>query len=460
VDPDVLVVGDSIITMNPRREILRRGAVAIRGGEIVAVDRADELRARWPHVAVTGDERAVITPGFVNAHHHLTGDRLLRSAIPDNLPPGAAVFDWVVPVHAGHSPADDELSATLSCAEQVEHGITTIIEAGTVAHPDRVAAGMRRVGVRGTVGTWGWDVGDGPYVASAAEVLARQADVVDRHAHDPLVRGWVTLVGHDLMTDELLVGASELARSRGVGLTFHISPHAADPAAYVARTGRRPLVHFARLGALGPHVLLAHAVHLDDAEFGAILSSRTAVAYAPGGYLPLGQGVGAHGRPGGLALAGGRVALACDSENAGDATDPLLVAALAAGIAKDQSLDPTRFGAHETLELATIRGAEAVGLGAQIGSLEPGKRADLVVHDTAALVWTPRSADPVLQLVWSARATTVRDVLVDGRPVVQAGRCVTVAVEELAKEAAAASAALLGRAGIHPTSRWPVRTGE
>lgn len=454
--PDLLVVGHDVITMNARREILRHGAVAVRSGVITAIGKADDLRARWPGVPVLGDDDAVVTPGFVNAHHHLTGDRLIRSTIPDDLPPGESIFTWVVPVHAAHSPDDDELSATLSAAEQVENGITTIVEAGTVAHPTRVATALRHVGVRGTVGTWGWDVEDGPYAAPAAEVLERQAALLDEQAGDPLVQGWVTLVGHDLMSDELLQGASELARNRGTGLTFHISPHAGDPASYLARTGHRPLVHFDRLGALGPHVLLAHAVHLDDAEVEVLIRTRTAVAYTPWAYLRLGQGVGRAGRHAEIARAGARVALGCDSENAGDTPDPLRTAALAAGIAKDQLADPTRFGAHDAFELATIRGAEAIGMADRIGSLEVGKRADLVVHDTSGLAWTPRSADPVLQLVWSADGRGVRDVLVDGRVVVREGRCVTVDHAALRAAAAEAAPALLARAGVHPPSRWPI----
>jgi 5-methylthioadenosine/S-adenosylhomocysteine deaminase len=451
-----LVLGHDVVTMNSRREIIRHGAVAVRAGEIVAVGKAAELRARWPDAEQLGDADAVVTPGFVNAHHHLTGDRLVRSAIPDDLAPGESIFTWVVPIHAAHSPDDDELTATLSATEQVENGFTTIIEAGTVAHPDRVAAGLRHVGVRGTVGTWGWDAEDAPFAAPAAEVLARQADVVARHRDDPLVRGWVTLVGHDLMSDELLAGASALARDNAVGITFHISPHTGDASSYLARTGLRPLVHFERLGALGPHVLLAHAVHLDDTEVDIVLRTRTAIAYTPWAYLRLGQGVSAAGRHAELALAGGRIALGCDSENAGDAVDPLRVMALAAGIAKDQVPDPTRFGAHDALELATIRGAEAVGMADRIGSLEPGKRADIVVHDTSSISWTPRSADPVLQLVWAADGRGVREVLVDGRLVVRAGRCVTVDHAGLRAAAADAAPALLARAGITPPSRWPI----
>jgi 5-methylthioadenosine/S-adenosylhomocysteine deaminase len=453
----LLVIGHDVITMNARRDIIRNGAVAVDGTTIIAVDKAEVLSARFPDADILGDTHAVVTPGFINAHQHLTGDRLMRSAIPDDLASGASIFEWAVPIHAAHTGDDDELSATLSAVEQVGNGITTIVEAGTVAHPDRVAAALRNVGVRGAIGTWGWDVGDGPFVAPAAEVLDRQRALVALLHGDELVAGWITLVGHDSMSDELLAGASALARELHTGLTFHISPSPSDAVAYLARCGARPLVHFDRLGALGPHVLLAHAVHLDDAECEIVLRTQTAIAYTPWAYLRLGQGVSEHGRHGELHRRGVRIALGCDSENAADALDPLRVAALAAGIAKDQTLDPTSFGAHDALEMLTIVGAEAVGMADRIGSLEPGKRADIVVHDTSGPHWAPRSADPVLQLVWASDGRSVRDVVVDGHVVVREWRCTTVDLDALRDAAHDAAGRLLRRAGIDPPSRWPVR---
>jgi 5-methylthioadenosine/S-adenosylhomocysteine deaminase len=453
----LLVIGHDVVTMDARREIIRDGAVAIEGSTIVAVDKAAVLRERFAGADVLGDGRAVVTPGFVNAHQHLTGDRLIHSGIPDDLPPGASIFEWAVPVHAQHTADDDELSATLSCLEQVGNGITTVVEAGTVAHPDRVAAAMRRVGMRGAVGMWGWDVDDGPFVAPVDEVIARQRALVERLRADELVDGWVTLVGHDLMSDALIVAASDLARELHTHLTFHISPSPSDAVAYLSRVGARPLAHFDRLGALGEHVLLAHAVHLDDTECDIVLRSRAAIAYTPWAYLRLGQGVTGHGRHGELHRRGARIALGCDSENASDALDPLRVAALAAGIAKDQTLDPTSFGAHDALEMLTIRGAEAIGMADRIGSLEPGKRADVVVHDTTGAHWITRSADPVLQLVWASDGRSVRDVVVDGRVVVRDGRCTTVDIDALRDAAADAAGRLCRRAGINPRPRWPVR---
>ena len=268
------------------------------------------------------------------------------------------------------------------------------------------------------------------------------------------MEGWVTLVGHDLASDELLTGASDLARERGVGLTMHMSPTSSDPERYLERTGRRPLVHLDELGVLGPHLLIAHGVWLDDAEIDLVLSTETAIAYCPWAYLRLGQGVVHHGRHAEIVERGGRVALGCDASNAGDALDLLRTAALAAGIARDSREDPERFGAHVAFELATIAGAEAIGMADRVGSLEVGKQADVVVHDTKSISWVPRG-ETVLQLVWGTDGRSVRDVLVAGRTVVRDGVCTTVDVAGLHQQAADAQRSLLDRAGLEIPHLWP-----
>jgi 5-methylthioadenosine/S-adenosylhomocysteine deaminase len=210
---DLVVRAGLVVTMDDERRVVADGAVAVTGDRITAVGRAaDVLAAAGPGVPVHHVADGWVTPGLVDAHQHLTGDRLVRSSIPDDLAAGEAIFSWAVPVHAHHSPDDDELSATLAAVEAAGNGVTTIVEAGTVAHPERVAAGLAAVGVRGTVGTWGWDADGVPFAAPADEVLDRQRAVLDRFPPGGLVSGWVTLVGHDLMSDELLVGAS---RRRG-----------------------------------------------------------------------------------------------------------------------------------------------------------------------------------------------------------------------------------------------------
>jgi 5-methylthioadenosine/S-adenosylhomocysteine deaminase len=396
----------------------------------------------------------VVTPGLVNAHQHITGDPLARSCTPDDLEPGRSIFEWSVPLHASHTGDDDELCAQLTSAESALNGVTTIVEAGTIAFPGRVAEGIRRVGVRATIGTWGWDIDAAPFAAPAAEVLDRQRAVLDALPPGGSVTGWVTLVGHGLASDELLTGAATLARERGVGMTMHLSPTSSDPEVYLARCGRRPVVHLDALGVLGRHLLLAHGVWFDDDEVELVLASGTAIANCPWAYLRHGQGTSGHGRHAEMFVRGGRIALGCDATNAGDQFDILRAAALTAGLAKDVRADPTWFGAHEAFEMATIRGAEALGMSAEIGSLETGKFADVVIHDATAPAWNPRG-ETAMQLVWSADGRTVRDVFVGGRDIVRDGRCVTVDLAALHREAAVAAPALFGRAGIALQHRWP-----
>jgi 5-methylthioadenosine/S-adenosylhomocysteine deaminase len=451
--PLIIANGD-VVTMNPSRDVLIGGSVLVDGSAIAAVGSTSALRAAHPDATIVDATGCVVTPGMINAHQHLTGGPLARSCVPDLLAPGESIFEWSVPIHAAHSPDDDEMSAALCAVECVQNGVTTVVEAGTVAHPDRVVTGLQAVGIRGTIGVWGWDIEVGPFAAPFDEVLDRQRAVLSAHPRGGLVEGWVTLVGHDLASDDLLAGASDLARQAGVNMTMHLSPTSSDPQRYLARTGRRPVVHLHHLGVLGPHLLLAHGVWFDDDEIELVLSSRTAIAYCPWAYLRLGQGVTRAGRHAEIVERGGRVALGCDASNAGDVTDILRAAAAAAGIARDTRVDPTRFGAHEAFELATIAGAEAIGMADRIGSLEPGKQADVVVHRASGWGWAPRG-DVGLQLVWGTDGRSVRDVFVAGRQVVRDGQCVTVDTHTLWHEADAAQQSLLRRAGIVVPHRWP-----
>ncbi|MCP9213219.1 amidohydrolase family protein [Streptomyces sp. NEAU-Y11] len=450
---DLLIVGGDIVTMDAARRVLPRATVAVSGNSIAALGTAEDLRARYPHAREIDASGCVVIPGLIDTHQHTTVDPLVRSTIPDHLGSHESIFDWIVPLHAHADGDDDELAATITAVECLSRGITTVLEPGTVAYPERVAAGLGAAGIRARVGGWGWDAKGVPFGAPADEVLARQDDIVRSLPTTGPVTGWVTLVGHDLVSDELFAGAASLAERLDVGLTWHISPGPADIEAYALRCGRRPVVHFRELGVLGPRLLLGHAVWLDDTEVEAILQTSTAVAVCPGAYLRLAQGYARASRHAELVRRGGRVALGCDSHNAGDAPDVLLAAYLFAGLERDRGRpDPVR--AEQAFALATIDGARAIGLGERIGSLEVGKAADIVVLDARDPAWIPRG-DLARQLVWGHVSRTVRDVLVDGRVVVRDRRPTGVDLEAVAAAAAERSGALLRRAAITPRPAWP-----
>ena len=222
---DLLVAGDWVLTMDRARTMIRDGAVAVDDGRIVDVGPADELQRRWRPAYRLGGADRLVMPGLVNAHQHLTGDRLARSTIPDTISSHQAIFDWAVPLHAAHTPADEELSATLGLVDAATKGVTFTVEAGTVGHPERVLAAFDRVGVGGTLGTWGSDSDGLPFAGDVAAVLDRQRHVLDLTAGHPRVAGWVTLVGHDLMSDELVVTASRAASAAGTALDLSPVAH-------------------------------------------------------------------------------------------------------------------------------------------------------------------------------------------------------------------------------------------
>ncbi len=423
------MIQGEIVTMDKSRRAIRDGAVVSVDGRIEFVGGVAEAVERHPLATVLGGPSSIVTPGLINAHQHLTGDRLIRSCIPEDIDSDESIFSWAVPVHAEHTPDDDELTATLGAAEAVLNGVTTIIEAGTVAYVDRVADALRNIGLRARIGRWGWDIDDAPHAAPTEVVLDRQREVLELLPVGGLVEGGVTLVGHDLMSDALVSGAADLARERGVGMTMHISPHRRDPQSYLDRVGVRPIVHFEKLGVLGRHLLLAHAVHLDAQEAELVVGSGSAVATCPWAYLRLAQGFQAHHRHDWIRSNGGRLALGTDSENAGDAIDILRAASLFVGLVRDRSEDHLSMTSADGFALATVDGAEAVGLGDTVGSLEVGKRADIVVHDATRLELTPRGTDPVRQLVWASDGRSVVDVVIDGRVVVRDRRVTTIDLE-------------------------------
>lgn len=450
---DLLVVGGDIVTMDEERRVVSDATIAVADGTIAAIGTASELRARFPGAAELDVSECIVVPGMLNAHQHTTADPLVRSMIPDDIRAQQSIFDWIVPLHAALTGDDDELSATITAIDSLLRGVTTVLEPGTVAHPLRVAEGLANAGIRGRVGQWAWDVDDMPFSAPVGETLARQEETVKALPVGNLVTGWVTLVGHDLASDELFAGAAALAERLDVGMTMHISPGPGDIETYASRSGQRPVKHLERLGVLSPRLLLGHAVWLDDAELEAILASDTAVASCPGAYLRLAQGYARAGRHGELVRRGGRLALGCDAHNAGDVPDVLRAAWLLIALEHDRDREePLR--ADEAFALATIDGFRAVGMGELAGSIETGKAADLVVLDTRDIAWIPRG-DIARQLVWGAAASSVRDVLVAGRLTVRDRTVLGVDVDAMRIEAAKRSAALLRRAGIDVPHRWP-----
>ena len=456
---DVLIRAGHVVTMNPRRDIIRHGAVAVRGTDIVAVGKEADLAARYEAAQVAGGDRFVATPGMVNSHIHITGEPLTRGYVPDDITFEENVFGWLCPLYATYTAADERLSAQLAATEMLRSGTTCFLEAGTVRFLDDVVDGLVEVGIRGRVGRWVWDLPPEPdvYRQNTDEAIANLQAVLERHASvaGGRIAGHVILVGHNTSSDPLWRAAREIATEAGVGFSFHMSPAQMDPDSFLAEFGHRPIVHLAELGVLDTDVAITHCVRLDDGEVGILAETGASVAHCPTTALKVAYGVTQVGKMPEMMAAGVNVSIGTDGNNASNYSDLMRATYLVAGIFKDARCDPQMFPAEMAYEMATLGGARAVQAADEIGSLEAGKKADVVLHDTDRPEWRPL-LNVMNQLVWSADGRGVHSVWVDGAQVVDGGHMTTIDEERLWAESQSAGEAICARSGLPDKSKFPM----
>jgi len=456
---ETIIHGWQVVTMNETRDIIRDGAVAIDAGRIVAVDKADVIDAEYEAERVIGGDRFVVTPGMINGHIHITGEPLTRGYVPDDTPFVENVFMWLCPLYAVHTADEERLSAQLAAVEMLKSGTTAFLEAGTIRFLDDVMEALDEIGIRGRVSRWVWDLPPEPSVYQqgtddAIGHLERQLDEYPA-GPDDRVGAWSTLVGHTTCSDPLWKAARDLATDRGVGMSFHMSPAMLDPDGFIEEFGQRPMVHLAELGVLADDVAMTHCVQVDDREVGIIAEHGAHVVHCPTTALKVSYGVTQVGKMPEMAMAGINVAIGTDGNNAANYSDMMRATYLVAGLFKDARQDPQMFPAETAYEMATLGGAKALRMDDHIGSLEVGKHADIVLHDTERPEWRPL-LNVMNQLVWSADGRGVHTVVVDGRTVVEDGRMVTVDEQRLYAAAQQAGEAITTRSGLPDKAKFPV----
>ena len=457
---DLLIRHAWLVTMDDQRRIYRDGAIAILGDRIWDVGPSAEVEARVAARETIEGARFVVTPGFVNCHIHVTGEPITRGYIPDDTDWRANVFDWLIPTYLAQSPEEERLSAQFAALEMLRTGTTCFVEAGTILDLAAVHDGLAEIGIRGRFGQWLQDRAFAPgedQAALTAEAIGKMERELDRYpVHgDPLLAAWPCLVGHNTATDDLWRAATALARERGAGVSAHMSPDPADPDFYLASTGRRPVAHLSAIGALGPHLSLTHAIHLDHAEVALLAETGTSVTHCPMTAMKGAYGASSAGLFPEMAAAGVNIQLGTDGHNNGNAADMMRAMYVTAGLFKDARRDASLFSAYRVLECATLNGARGARLGHAIGALVPGMKADFVLHDRERPEWVPL-LNVVNQLVYSADGRGVHSVWVDGRRVVADYRSTLIDEERLLARIEEAGSALVARAGKSVPCAWPV----
>jgi cytosine/adenosine deaminase-related metal-dependent hydrolase len=398
---------------------LRDAAVAIEGGTIAAVRSFSELRTKHPDAEVVGDGTGVVTPGFVNAHTHLS--EALATGIGSELRLEQWGAEIVGPLGAVLTEEDAREGTRLRAVELLLSGVTTVNDMFVHYNPDAMASlgvvqGLREAGLRGVVSFGAEDVTGW---AGVDRILAEH-DALAEAAGD-LVSfryGIGTLLGQ---TDELLADGIAHAAERGWAVHTHLHETREELATSLERWGERPIAHADRLGLLDLPVIAGHAVWVDEPEIGLLSERGVAVAHKPVANAILGSGVAPVSR---MLAAGIPLGIGTDGAASNDSQNMLEAIKWASLMQKAHHLDAAIIDARAVLELATIGGARAFGIDERVGSLEPGKAADLVLFQDAVDVGVLH--DPAGQVVYGASPRAVADVFVDGRRVVRDHRCLTV----------------------------------
>jgi 5-methylthioadenosine/S-adenosylhomocysteine deaminase len=452
----ILVEHGTIITVDAERRILTDGSVLIDGAEILQVGPARDVRPPRVPDRVIDARRMVVTPGFVDTHVHLS-EHLNRGLLLDDIPVDRYLPDWLIPLYSVMTAEDEEHAALLAGIEMIRTGTTTFCEAGTLFEPAAVATAVERLGMRAILGRWTWDLESGParMRQSTREALRANEAMLEQvnrsiGGRGGLVAAWPLLLGFGTCSEELIRGAQALADRHGVGWgMMHLASHPSR------KTGDRlPLATLDGWGVLGPSAKLSHMVYLDDADIALLARRGVKISHCPTAGLKHTKGLAAHARVPEMIARGVCVSLGGDSGNGSNHFDMLRMMYLAATIYKDARLDVTVMPPETVLEMATIRGAEALLMERRIGSLEPGKHADLVLYDRDQPEWRPL-LNPLNNLVYAATGSSVRSVVIDGRLVLDDGRITTVDERAIYERVEVLAREQVRRAGLTIESKWP-----
>jgi 5-methylthioadenosine/S-adenosylhomocysteine deaminase len=436
---DLVIEAGAVVTMDPAERVLAPGWLAVRDGSIAALGKGSPPRAQAVRELAAPD--AIALPGIVNAHTHLF--QVLIRDLYDGLP----FNDWLrgnYHVGLAMDAGDWRASAMLGAAESLLAGVTTVVD-HQFLHDDTdwseaIIDGAGATGIRLALARTAMDAG-ALAPAQALEDEATALGAVDRllDAHrDRIEAGMLRILGGGTTpgvspSGALTAAAARHARRRGIGLSVHVAEARTVVEAVRSSTGIDGVVRWLEsIDALQPGMIAAHAVHVDADEIAALARHGVAVAHNPVSNLFLGDGIA----PAAAMLdAGVVVALGTDGASSNGSQDPWENLKTAVLLSRVRSADSRWLTPRDGLRMATINGARALAMERVMGSLEVGKRADIVVVEAAHAPHAVGTHDPVSHLVYAARAADVRTVVVDGRIVVDEGQLVTVDQVALLAEA-------------------------
>ena len=394
------------VPVEPAGAVLEEHAVAVRGGKIESILPAAEARARYPGVRERLLPDHVLLPGLVNAHTHAA--MTLMRGLADDLALMRWLEEHIWPAEAKHVSREFVRDGTLlACAEMLRGGVTCFND--MYMFPEAAWEAASAAGMRAALGIIVLEFPT-PYASDPDDYLRKGLALRDRLRGEPLASFCLAPHAPYTVSDASFRKIGVLAAELDLPVHVHLHETDEEIARSVAEHGVRPLERLRRLGLVSPSLIAVHAVHLDDAEIGLLGRHGCSVAHCPSSNLKLASGFA---RTAALSKAGANIALGTDGAASNNRLDLFQEMRSAALLAKAVAGDAEAFPAHAALRAASLGGAQALGLGATLGSIAPGKAADLVAVNLGAPELQP-CYDPASHLVYAAGREHVSDVWISG----------------------------------------------
>ena len=436
----LIVANGIVVTVDGNDRVLNPGSVAINGTDIVGVDSPENIRRQFRATETIDAAGQVVMPGFVNTHTH--APMVLFRGLADDLALEEWLTKYIFPAEAKTvSPEFVRAGTRLAAVEMIESGTTTF--ADMYYFEEEIAKETRAAGLRGVLGQTiiQFPVAD---AKTPAEGLTRAEAFIKRFNHDPLITPAVA--PHAIYTNDgsTLKAARELAKKYGVPTLIHAAETQAESATAKERGSPTVISYLDSLGFLGPGVLLAHAVWATESDIALLKSRGVGVSHNPESNMKLASGVA----PVKAYLASDvPLGLGTDGAASNNDLDMFEAMRMASFLAKVATSDPTAVSAKTAIRMATIGGARALGMDRQVGSLETGKHADLIVIGMTAARQTPMY-DPISHLVYVTRGDDVQTTIVNGKVLMRNRKLLTLdraAILTAAKGWATTISAAVGR---------------
>ncbi len=432
---DRIIYNGTVITVNPDFEVIAQGVVCIKDGRIDRVEPQRGLISEYLADDRIDAKGGLILPGLVNAHVHLPMS--LFRGLADDLPLSRWLERYIFPAEQRHiTPESVAIGTRLSCAEMLLSGTTTCCDG--YFYEDAVAEAVSGMGIRAVLGQGVIDL-PAPGVDDPTRNVEAAVSFVERWQNrSPLIQPSIFCHSPCTCSADTLRRAKQAANKNGVCFQVHLAETQSEDSRLRAEQGSSPVAYLYSLGVLDGNTLASHAVWVDDADIALLAENRVKLVHNPASNMKLASGVSPVPR---LLSAGIVVGLGTDGCASNNNLDLFEEMDMAAKLHKAVTKDPTVMDARTVLRMATIEGARAIGLGDRIGSLEPGKAADIIVVDTRRPHLTPMY-HPESHLVYAASGSDVSHVLIRGEVRVREGRLVGQDVDEIMDQAASIGLAI------------------